>query len=291
MADEPQDGTAPAKAAPERDATTNEGGAGTSPAAAPAKAAAAPPATAAPAASAPAKPTPAAVAKPAAKADGGDLTRRGFFSWAAVAWVGFSAAIGGCVTAMGRFMFPNVLFEPPTSFKAGRPEDYQPGIVDTRLVDKYGVWIVNNGGQHLRPDRHLHPPRLHAQLAGDAEQVQVPLPRQRLLHHRHQLRRAGPAAARAGQDRPQPTTARSSSTRRRSSSRSSASGTTRIPSFPSRPERKRPPCRSKSIHQVAGLEEHLPPASRRTTATAWWSCYQRLPAPAPGQRRKKPASD
>jgi len=149
MADEPQDGPAPEKAAPERDTTTNEG-AGTSPAAAPAKAAAAPPATAAPAASAPAapaaKPAP-AVAKPAAKAADGELSRRGFFSWAAVAWVGFSAAIGGCVTVMGRFMFPNVLFEPPTSFKAGRPEDYQPGIVDTRLVDKYGVWIVNNGGK------------------------------------------------------------------------------------------------------------------------------------------------
>ncbi|HEY2739808.1 MAG TPA: hypothetical protein VGK45_15475, partial [Thermoanaerobaculia bacterium] len=125
MADEPKDGPAPEKAAPERDTTTNEG-AGTSPAAAPAKAAAAPPATAAPAASAPAapaaKPAPAAAAAPkpaAAKAGDGDLTRRGFFSWAAVAWVGFSAAIGGCVTVMGRFMFPNVLFEPPTSFKAG----------------------------------------------------------------------------------------------------------------------------------------------------------------------------
>jgi len=155
MADEPKDGPAPEKAAPERDTTTNEG-AGTSPAAAPAKAAAAPPATAAPAASAPAAPAPAAKPAPAAavapkpaaaKADDGDLTRRGFFSWAAVAWVGFSAAIGGCVTAMGRFMFPNVLFEPPTSFKAGRPEDFQPGVVDTRLVDKYGVWIVNNGGK------------------------------------------------------------------------------------------------------------------------------------------------
>jgi cytochrome b6-f complex iron-sulfur subunit len=86
---------------------------------------------------------PAAAAKPAAP----DMTRRGFFSWAAVAWVGFTVAIGGCVTAMTRFMFPNVLFEPPTTFKVGRPEDFPPGVVDTRFVDKYGVWIVHDQGR------------------------------------------------------------------------------------------------------------------------------------------------
>lgn len=113
-----------------------------------AAAAAAAKATATPAASGTA-PAPAPAAKPAAKpaATDADMTRRGFFSWAAVAWVGFSAAIGGCVTAMGRFMFPNVLFEPPTSFKVGRPEDFQAGVVDTRFVDKYGVWVINNGGR------------------------------------------------------------------------------------------------------------------------------------------------
>ena len=91
--------------------------------------------TAAPKAAAPApaaaKPAPKpAAAAPAAAAEG--VTRRGFFSWAAVAWVGFTVAIGGCVTTMGRFMFPNVLFEPPTSFKVGKPEDFQAGVVDTR---------------------------------------------------------------------------------------------------------------------------------------------------------------
>jgi len=100
------------------------------------------------AAAAPAKPA-APAARPAAAKAGADagLTRRGFFSWAAVAWVGFTVAIGGCVTAMGRFMFPNVLFEPPTSFKVGRPEDFQAGVVDTRFVDKYGVWIVHDQGR------------------------------------------------------------------------------------------------------------------------------------------------
>jgi len=97
----------------------------------------------APAAATPA-PKPAAPVKAAAPAE---VSRRGFFSWAAVAWVGFSAAIGGCVTAWGRFMFPNVLYEPPTNFKVGVPSDFPPGIVDERFKETNGVWIVNNDGQ------------------------------------------------------------------------------------------------------------------------------------------------
>jgi cytochrome b6-f complex iron-sulfur subunit len=99
-----------------------------------------------PAAAAPQAPAPAAP-KPAPAALGGELSRRGFFSWAAVAWVGFTAAIGGCVTAMTRFMFPNVLFEPPTRFKVGRPDEFPAGVVDTRFTEANGVWIVNNDGK------------------------------------------------------------------------------------------------------------------------------------------------
>lgn len=73
------------------------------------------------------------------------LSRRGFFSWAAVGWVGFTAAIGGCVTAFGRFMVPNVLYEPPTTFKVGRPEDFPKGVVDERFKESNGVWVVNLG--------------------------------------------------------------------------------------------------------------------------------------------------
>jgi cytochrome b6-f complex iron-sulfur subunit len=119
---------------------------------APVAAAAASAATGTPAPAA-AKPAPPVAAKPAAAkpaatatADGG-VSRRGFFSWAAVGWVGFTAAIGGCATTWGRFMFPNVLFEPPTMFKANKPEDYPAGVVDTRLVDEHGVWIVHDGGK------------------------------------------------------------------------------------------------------------------------------------------------
>ena len=91
-----------------------------------------------------AKPAKAVAAKPAAPkpktktSASAELTRRGLFSWAAVAWVGFSAAIGGCMTAFGRFMFPNVLFEPPTSFKVGVPDDFPDGVVDEREAQGLG---------------------------------------------------------------------------------------------------------------------------------------------------------
>jgi cytochrome b6-f complex iron-sulfur subunit len=70
------------------------------------------------------------------------VTRKGFISWLTVAWLGFAAAVGGFVTTMARFMFPNVLFEPPSYFKAGFPADYQAGEVDERWKEKFQIWIV-----------------------------------------------------------------------------------------------------------------------------------------------------
>jgi cytochrome b6-f complex iron-sulfur subunit len=77
------------------------------------------------------------VAKPPAKP-----ARRKFLSWFFVAWASFAAATGGALTLCLRFLFPNVLFEPKSSFKAGFPDDYDIGTVDLRWKDKYGVWVV-----------------------------------------------------------------------------------------------------------------------------------------------------
>src|SRR3990167_5667592 len=68
--------------------------------------------------------------------------RRQFLSWFAVAWVGFVAATSGALALVLRFMFPNVLFEPKSTFKVGFPDDYEVGVVDTRWKEKYGVWVV-----------------------------------------------------------------------------------------------------------------------------------------------------
>lgn len=68
--------------------------------------------------------------------------RRKFLSWFAVAWISFVAATGGALSLVLRFMFPNVLFEPKSTFKAGYPDDYEVGMVDERWKDKFGVWMV-----------------------------------------------------------------------------------------------------------------------------------------------------
>jgi cytochrome b6-f complex iron-sulfur subunit len=54
------------------------------------------------------------------------------------------AAPAAATAATGRFMFPNVLFEPPATFKAGIPEDFQAGQVDERFKQRFGVWLVKD---------------------------------------------------------------------------------------------------------------------------------------------------
>jgi len=83
----------------------------------------------------------AAAGKPAA---GGKLIpRRSMISWMTLAWAAFSASMLAAATATGRFMFPNVLFEPPPTFKAGSTEELQKGIVDERFKP-LGVWLVKD---------------------------------------------------------------------------------------------------------------------------------------------------
>jgi cytochrome b6-f complex iron-sulfur subunit len=85
---------------------------------------------------------PAAATAKAATRDPDDtsplLTRR---AWIGLAWGAFSAASAAALAATGRFMFPNVLNEPPQQFKAGFPNEYGMGV-DERWKEKFGVWIV-----------------------------------------------------------------------------------------------------------------------------------------------------
>jgi cytochrome b6-f complex iron-sulfur subunit len=61
--------------------------------------------------------------------------------------IGFtSLATTGLVWTLGgaRYMFPNVLVEPPTKFKAGFPDTLSPGQVETKYIPQFGVWVVKN---------------------------------------------------------------------------------------------------------------------------------------------------
>jgi cytochrome b6-f complex iron-sulfur subunit len=70
------------------------------------------------------------------------VTRRSFISWMTLAWTAFTASMLAAATATTRFMFPNVLFEPPPTFKAGFPNEIQVGQVDERFKQRFAVWLV-----------------------------------------------------------------------------------------------------------------------------------------------------
>jgi cytochrome b6-f complex iron-sulfur subunit len=98
-----------------------------------------------------APPMPVKPVKPAAKkAD--DEDRRGFLQIALGSFMamGFTAlsVTGGLFTlGLARFLFPNVLAEPPSKFKVGFKDGFPSGKVETKFVAQYGVWVVNGDFQ------------------------------------------------------------------------------------------------------------------------------------------------
>ena len=76
------------------------------------------------------------------------LNRREFFSYLAVGWITFSAAAAGLASLVFRYLYPNVVFEPPMDFIAGFPTVYEEGV-DERWKNVYGVWIYKNEGKFV----------------------------------------------------------------------------------------------------------------------------------------------
>lgn len=74
------------------------------------------------------------------------LNRREFFSYLSVAWISFTAAVGGLLSLAFRFSYPNVNFEPEMEFLAGLPIEYAGGV-DERWKNQYGVWMVKMEGR------------------------------------------------------------------------------------------------------------------------------------------------
>jgi cytochrome b6-f complex iron-sulfur subunit len=98
-----------------------------------------------------------AYAKPAsAKATKEQVAeRRAFLFGMSALAIGFSAlSATAAAWTLGsvRFMFPNILREPPSRFTVGSPDKFPPGQVDERFKAQFGVWIVNaeyNGQQQI----------------------------------------------------------------------------------------------------------------------------------------------
>lgn len=72
------------------------------------------------------------------------MDRRSFIKWLAIGWTAFAAVVAGYGSLVLRYMFPNVLFEPRQSFRAGRPDEYDAGKVSERFKDQYATWIVRD---------------------------------------------------------------------------------------------------------------------------------------------------
>ena len=87
---------------------------------------------------------------PAGAAEAADLSRRkflGLISWGALGWGAFTGATVAGVGVSARFMFPNVLYEPPATVKVGFPDEYPEGYVEERFKDSNGLWVVREKGR------------------------------------------------------------------------------------------------------------------------------------------------
>jgi cytochrome b6-f complex iron-sulfur subunit len=100
---------------------------------------------------APAPPKPTMPAKPAAAPPKKGEDRRNFLvRWAtspfAIAWAAFAATMAGWTLGSARFLFPNVLSEPPNKVKVGDPRNYEEGKVVDTFKDR-NMWIVKYQGK------------------------------------------------------------------------------------------------------------------------------------------------
>jgi cytochrome b6-f complex iron-sulfur subunit len=88
-------------------------------------------------------------AKPKPKPESVDEGRRSVLmgillgSALSVGFTSMATTFGLWSLGVARFMFPNILTEPPSKFKVGFPSNFAPGQVDTRFVAQFGVWVVN----------------------------------------------------------------------------------------------------------------------------------------------------
>jgi cytochrome b6-f complex iron-sulfur subunit len=64
-----------------------------------------------------------------------------------VAWATFIAGCSQALLGAVRFLYPNVLQEPPTLFKIGGPDKFEEGNVYEQWKNEFGVWIVKQNGQ------------------------------------------------------------------------------------------------------------------------------------------------
>ena len=76
------------------------------------------------------------------------VSRRSVVGSLLAGWSLFLLGAGAGVLGMVRFLFPNVLYEPPATFKAGPPSNFAVGV-DESFKDTNGTWIVRTESDPL----------------------------------------------------------------------------------------------------------------------------------------------
>jgi cytochrome b6-f complex iron-sulfur subunit len=99
-----------------------------------------------PSAPPPAPPKPAAPKAPAKGKERRFFLLSVFGSWFAIGWTTMTLGVIGMLLGTVRFLFPNVLSEPPSKFKVGDPRQYEDGKVVERYKSQ-GTWIVRYNGE------------------------------------------------------------------------------------------------------------------------------------------------
>ncbi len=59
-----------------------------------------------------------------------------------IAWLTGLGTLGGITAGTARYMFPNILYEPPKSYKIGRPQDYPEGV---NFLSDRKIFLVRQG--------------------------------------------------------------------------------------------------------------------------------------------------
>lgn len=89
----------------------------------------------------------------AAKAIDAEADRRDFVGIMLAVGFWMTGIIGALWTLLTvKFMFPNVLREPPSKFKVGFPDAFPSGQVQEKFKAQFGIWVVNaeyNGQQQI----------------------------------------------------------------------------------------------------------------------------------------------
>jgi len=66
-------------------------------------------------------------------------SRRDFLNY--VGWIAGLGTVGGLTATSARFMIPDIVYEPPKSYKIGRPQDYPEGV---NFISDKRIYVVRH---------------------------------------------------------------------------------------------------------------------------------------------------